>query len=301
MKYQDLYTRGEAITPAPFYIWGIVNSTPDSFFDGGKCAKVENALSHARKLWEEGASILDIGGASSRPGSAEVSAEEEWQRIEAILLGVKDFEGRKEEKLCSPYYASFFETAQKPLISVDTWRADVAQKALELGVEIINDISAFAWEPSLKDIVAEHKPCYVLMHCQGMPKDMQNSPQYKDVVADVYAFFEEKMEELVRAGLPEKNIILDLGFGFGKTVEHNIKLLQNIEIFSKLDRPLLQGISNKSIFGALFDLPTGERGTMTQIATSLSYGKGVYHHRVHDVTCTAHSLAWHTIVQNGVL
>lgn len=294
MPYSLQY-RGEALLPAPFYIWGIVNTTPDSFYDGGCYEKADRAVAHARLLWEQGAGILDIGGASSRPGAEDVSGIEEWQRIAPVIAAVQEFSGRSltenggAEKIRTDIIPLHY--GKKPLISVDTWRAEVARKALEKGVEIINDISAFAWEPELLDAVAEHKPMYVLMHCQGRPQTMQETPHYKDVVKEVYAFFDEKMNILVRRGLPEKNIILDFGIGFGKTLEHNLALLQNIEAFSSLKRPLLLGLSQKSMFGHLLGLDKNERSVSTQVCTALAMEKGIVHHRVHEVKKTLETLA----------
>lgn len=290
MQYTLQY-RGEALQPAPFYVWGIVNATPDSFYDGGCYEKTDHAVSHAKLLWEQGAAILDIGGASSRPGAEDVSALEEWQRIAPVISAVKGFSGpsRGADRLRTDIVPLAY--AEKPLVSVDTWRAEVAEKALEKGVEIINDISAFAWEPKLLDVVAEHKPMYVLMHCQGRPQTMQNTPRYDDVVREVYAFFEEKMNILVQKGLPEQNIILDFGIGFGKSLEHNLALLKHIDVFNRLGRPLLLGLSQKSMFGHLLGLDKHERSVSTQVCTALAMYGGIVHHRVHEVKHTVETLA----------
>lgn len=292
MQYPLQY-RGEALKPAPFYVWGIVNTTPDSFYDGGCYEKADHAAAHARALWEQGAYILDIGGASSRPGAKDVSALEEWQRIAPVISAVKEFS----ERGAPSHGADTIRTdivplqfAEKPLLSIDTWRAEVAEKALEKGAEIINDISAFNWEPDLLDVVAAYKPLYVLMHCQGRPQTMQDTPVYKDVVQEVYAFFEEKMNILVRKGLPEENIILDFGIGFGKKLEHNLALLQNIAFFETLKRPLLLGLSQKSMFGHLLGQNKDERSTSTQVCTAFAMQQGIKHHRVHEVKKTVETL-----------
>lgn len=299
MQYPLKY-RGEAIKPAPFYIWGIVNTTPDSFYDGGCYEKADHAIAHARLLWEQGASILDIGGASSRPGAQDVSSLEEWQRIAPVISAVQEFSGHAAydgaDKIRTDIVPLQF--AEKPLISIDTWRAEVAEKALEKGVEIINDISAFQWEPRLLDAVADYKPMYVLMHCQGRPQTMQDTPAYKNVVQEVYAFFEEKMNILVQKGLPEENIILDFGIGFGKSLEHNLALLQNIASFETLKRPLLLGLSQKSMFGHLLGQDKQERSISTQVCTALAMEKGICHHRVHAVKETLETLALTYAVQN---
>lgn len=305
MQYPLQY-RGEALKPAPFYVWGIVNTTPDSFYDGGCYEKADHAIAHAKLLWEQGACILDIGGASSRPGAKDVSALEEWQRIAPVISAVREFSAHKapgqepgQNGQCPQNHgAETIRTdivpllfAEKPLISIDTWRAEVAKKALEKGAQIINDISAFDWEKELLDVVAEYKPLYVLMHCQGRPQTMQDTPAYKDVVQDVYAFFEKKMNILVQKGLPEENIILDFGIGFGKTLEHNLALLQNIAFFDTLKRPLLLGLSQKSMFGHLLGLAKEERSASTQVCTALAMQQGIKHHRVHEVKKTVETLA----------
>lgn len=307
MQYPLQY-RGEALKPAPFYVWGIVNTTPDSFYDGGCYEKVDHAIAHAHALWEEGACILDIGGASSRPGAQDVSSREEWQRIAPVISAVKEFSAHKKQgqglsNLEEPYHGIRrdivpLQFAEKPLISIDTWRAEVAEKALEKGVEIINDISAFQWEEKLLDVIVAYKPLYVLMHCQGRPQTMQDTPVYNNVVQDVYAFFEKKMNTLVQKGLPEENIILDFGIGFGKTLEHNLALLQNIAFFDTLKRPLLLGLSQKSMFGHLLGQDKHERSTSTQVCTALAMRSGITHHRVHEVKKTVETLALTYALQN---
>lgn len=293
---QEFYYKGKALRKSPFYVWGIVNLTPDSFYDGGKhvestssmlCRsthldtldyKPSKAMSHAKKLMEEGAEILDLGGASSRPNAQDVPAFEEWERIKNLLHALVALREKSTEFLYSP------------VISVDTWRADVAEKALIAGANIINDISAFSWEEKLLDVVVEHQAGYVLMHCKGTPENMQNAPQYVNIVDEVYAFFEKKMNVLVQKGLPESHIILDLGIGFGKNTEHNLALLQNVEKFQSFKRPLLLGISHKSFFGNLLGVAPEKRLGITQVCTALMAQKGILHHRVHNVIEAVQSL-----------
>ena len=178
------------------------------------------------------------------------------------------------------------------LLSVDTWRADVARAALEAGADVVNDISACAWEPALREIVAEFKPGYVLMHCLPgtTPGTMQNAPHYDDVTGEVLRFFETQMELLTKAGLPEDRIALDPGIGFGKSVEHNCALLEGMERIQALGRPVLLGVSNKSLFGKLLGLKVEERGEATRICTALLAARGVRHHRVHDVLAARQAL-----------
>lgn len=282
---QTFHIKGEALLPAPFYVWGIVNVTPDSFHDGGKY----DALTHAKSLWDQGASVIDIGGASSKPNACDVSAEEEWARVMPVIAGVKEFSARASYAKY-PWIEDTIPCYATPLISVDTWRATVAEKALEMGVQIINDISSCSWDPKLMDVVTHYKPAYVLMHCQGRPKTMQNSPRYNDVMSELLRFFEQKMTRLVKAGLPEQNILVDLGIGFGKSKEHNLLLLQNIPRFKALGRPLLLGVSYKSFFGQLLGIEEIDRAYITQVCTILTTQMGILHHRVHDVEKTIKSL-----------
>ena len=267
-------------TPSRFTLWGVDNVTPDSFYDGGMHSSPETALVHALKLIGDGARVLDIGGASSRPGAKDVSAEEEHRRVLPLL---RELLRCRDEK---------FQVPHETLFSVDTWRASVAEAVLQEGVDIINDISACTWEPRLLDVIAEYKPGYVLMHCLpgATPGTMQNDPHYDDVVDEVTRFFENHMNILVKAGLPEDHIILDPGIGFGKTVEHNCALLTHMDRFQALGRPILLGISNKSLFGALLGLSVDQRGEATRVCTALLAARGVMHHRVHDVAAARQAL-----------
>lgn len=263
---------GKAFEPAPFGIMGIVNLTPDSFFDGGQHADMPSALQHARQLLEEGAHMLDLGAESSRPSAAAVSAEQEQERLLPVLAALR---------------------AEHPnaILSVDTYHAATAASVLEAGADIINDISACCFDPALLAVVAEHKPGYVLMHSQGKPDTMQQTPHYNNVVDEVLHFFERHLHRLTRAGLPEDRIVLDPGIGFGKYVQHNVELLKNLDCFFRLGRPLLLGISMKSFLGDMVGLPLHERHSATQVVTALLAQKGAAYHRVHHVAATRHTLA----------
>lgn len=261
---------GKVFTPAPFGIMGIVNITPDSFYDGGRHAAAEAALEHARRLVNEGAHILDLGAESSRPGAAPVSPCEEQSRLLPVLQALRN-EG-------------------ETVLSVDTYHADTARAALEAGADIINDISACAMDPVLREVIIQYKPGYVLMHSQGTPATMQNNPHYSNIVDEILTFFEEHLRHLIAAGLPEDRIVLDPGIGFGKCMKHNVALLQHIRRILGLGRPVLMGLSMKSLFGALLDLPPDQRGTATQVATALLARQGVVLHRVHDVAATRRTL-----------
>lgn len=261
---------GRRLEPAPFLIWGIVNVTPDSFFDGGRHANPEQALAHARQLFADGADILDLGGESTRPGADAVDAAGEWERVGPVVAGL---------------VAALPEVP----LSIDTYKVEVAVKALEAGAHIVNDVSGCA-DPALKDALAQYKPGYALMHSQGNPKEMQRDPRYGNVVEEVFAFLESKLNELVKAGLPEDRVVVDPGIGFGKTLEHNLELLRRIDRFAALGRPVLLGLSNKSLWSALLGAPIEERGAATQAATAVAFMKGVRLHRVHDVKLTRQTL-----------
>ena len=266
---------GRSIGPAPFCIFGIVNVTPDSFHDGGEYNSVAAAIAHARSQAAAGAHVLDIGGESSRPFADPVSLEEEIARVLPIVEGVVGD--------CSNETLPW-------AVSVDTYKAGTAAAVLDAGAHIINDISAFEFEPELKDVVAQYKPGYVLMHSQGKPDKMQVAPVYDDVVDDILAFFDRKLKELTDAGLPESRIMIDPGIGFGKTVEHNLTILQNIDRFQALGMPVMAGISNKSMFEKICGAPVGERENCTQATTAVLGYRGVEVHRVHNVAKTHETL-----------
>lgn len=263
---------GRVLGPAPFLLAGIINATPDSFYDGGRHLAPAAAVSQGVRLAEEGAHILDVGGESTRPGAAEVPLAEELRRVVPVVRELAAMPGRQWDGLDGSF----------PVIAVDTYKAGVAAAALEAGAVIVNDVSACRFDPALLDVVAQMKPGYVLMHSQGEPRTMQNDPRYGDVVDDICAFFEERLAVLVRAGLPEDRIALDPGIGFGKRLEHNLAVLQGIERFGKFGLPLYMGLSNKSLWGKLLGLGPQERVQATAVATALLVARGVLVHRVHE-------------------
>ena len=268
---------GRVLGPAPFLVAGIVNVTPDSFFDGGRYLDPAAATDQGRALAAAGAHILDVGGESTRPGAQTVSEADELARVLPVVrdlarLPASSVEGQ-----------SLDGVGGVPLVSVDTYKATVAAEALAAGAVIVNDVSACRFDPGLMDVLAQHKPGYVLMHSLGRPGTMQQDPRYGDVVAEVLDFFEERLRALTRAGLPEANIVLDPGIGFGKLLEHNLALLRGLERFGALGRPLYVGLSNKSLWGKLLGLEPGERQIATAVATGLLVARGVLVHRVHDV------------------
>ncbi len=269
-------------TPSPFGVMGIVNLTPDSFYDGGAHHLPPAGLRHALTLLEEGADILDLGAESSRPGAAELLPDDEIRRLTPVLMGLR----RK---------------APWAVVSVDTYHAATAAAVLEQGAAIINDISACAFDPALLDVLVQYRPGYVLMHSQGRPETMQRNPQYTDVRREVREFFERNLARLVRAGVPEDRIILDPGIGFGKTLAHNLELLAHPEDWLDLGRPVLMALSMKSVFGGLLSLPPGERGAATVAATALLRARGVFWHRVHQVAAARQGLAVATAFTPGLL
>ena len=260
---------------SPPLVFAIINLTPDSFFDGGKHTELGTVVDYCLNLAKNGVHALDLGAESTRPGAENITPNAEWQRLKPVLSSLQ---------------AHLQSQGTSPLISIDTYNSHTAAKALEMGVDIINDVSAFEFDPDLKDVLLEYKPGYVLMHSQGRPKNMQEKPCYKNVVAEVYDFLARKMDVLLNAGFPMQNIILDPGIGFGKTLEHNLELLRNLDKFKPLGRPIFIGISNKRMFGDLLGLGTQQRATITQVATALLAQQSVYVHRVHDALATLNTL-----------
>jgi dihydropteroate synthase len=241
---------------------GVINVTPDSFSDGGVHLRLEAAVTSAWGMLEAGAAIVDVGGESTRPGSRGVTAEEELERIEPVLA----------------------DLAGAP-VSVDTSKAVVARRALELGVELVNDVTALRADPELAGVVAD-AGCYVcLMHMQGEPRTMQENPVYDDVVSDVKRFLTERLEFAVRAGVREQLVCLDPGIGFGKTVEHNMELLRRLDELAAIGRPVLVGVSRKSSLGRLLGDPEARTGTTAASvgAAVAAYGRGATILRAHDV------------------
>lgn len=253
---------GKVLGPAPFFIAGVVNVTPDSFYDGGVHADALSGVAHGLELARQGAHILDIGGESTRPYADPVDEAEELRRVLPVIRGL---------------------AGSGAAISVDTYKAKVAVEALEAGADIVNDVSGFRFEPELLDVLGRYKPGYVLMHSLGRPEAMQDEPHYTDVVGEIMAFFEERLGELDRAGLPMDRVVLDPGIGFGKTLSHNLTIMRQVERFMELGFPLFMGLSNKSLWQGLLGLEVGQRRNATQAATALMAARGVPIHRVHEV------------------
>jgi dihydropteroate synthase len=243
-------------------VMGILNITPDSFFDGGKYQSVQAAVDRAGRMLEEGAAILDVGGMSSRPGAEIIEPEEELERVLPVLDGL---------------HAAF---PQAPL-SIDTIRAEVARQAVRAGACMINDISAGRYDPGLFAAVAELNVPYILMHMQGEPKTMQRGPAYKDVVLEVLDFFLENVAKLRALGVVD--ILLDPGFGFGKTVAHNYRLLQELRTFQMLDCPILAGLSRKSMICRVLEVAPAQALNGTTALHMVALQQGARLLRVHDV------------------
>lgn len=246
-------------------IMGILNATPDSFSDGGKFNAVESALGRIGLMVSQGASIIDIGGESTRPGSDPVTEDEELDRVLPIL-----------EKAVPEFPNTFF--------SIDTTKYRVAEEALELGVHMVNDISGLKKEPRFAKLCARYKAGYVLMHSQGNPKTMQLDPEYGNVVAEIKDFFHKQIERAEKAGLAGDQIILDPGIGFGKTQGHNLSILKRLSEFVDLGYPLLIGASRKSMIGKLLEGRSVDGRVIGTVAVHFfSMMKGAKIIRVHDV------------------
>jgi dihydropteroate synthase len=256
----------------PYVIMGVVNVTPDSFSDGGVLTDEVAAIAHARRLVSEGAAIVDVGGESTRPGAAPVPVAEELERVIPVVEGV----------------AGLGLPAQ---ISIDTMKLVVAEAALDAGASYVNDVTAFRHEPELAALVAERGVDCCLMHMLGEPRTMQDDPRYDDVVDDVKAFLEERLNAATRAGIAEERIHLDPGIGFGKTLEHNLELLRRLDELTSLGRPIVIGTSRKSFLGRLTGRDVTERVHATVATSVIAFERGARVFRVHDVAATADALA----------
>ena len=250
-------------------VMGVVNVTPDSFSDGGKFFDPKAAVAHALQLARDGADILDIGGESSRPGALPVSVQQEMDRVLPVLEGIKRLE--------------------KP-VSVDTRRPEVMHAALRAGASMINDIEALT-APGALETVAKSRCAVCLMHMKGEPATMQKEPRYDDVVAEVASFLKNRIEKAVQAGIARERIVVDPGFGFGKTAAHNFQLLRRLKEFSSLDFPVLAGWSRKSTLGKLTGRPADERLAASLAAALLALQGGATILRVHDVKETRDVIA----------
>ena len=259
------------ITPQ---VMGIVNVTPDSFSDGGKFSQANIAVAHALELVKEGAAILDIGGESTRPNAIPVSLQEELDRVIPVI-----------EALVNEFKAKQVNIP----ISIDTYKPAVMQAAIDAGASMVNDVRALQ-EAGALEVVAKSKVGVCLMHMQGTPQTMQVNPQYNDVINDISAFLQARLQATIDAGVPASRILLDPGFGFGKTREHNIMLIQQLESFASLGQPLLVGLSRKSVLGQVTGNDVDARLYASVAASVIAAMKGAKILRVHDVKATVEAL-----------
>jgi dihydropteroate synthase len=250
-------------------VMGIVNVTPDSFSDGGRFLDPDAAIAHGLELVAEGASILDIGGESTRPGAEPVTADEEIRRVVPVIEAVRDIGAA---------------------ISIDTTKAAVARAALDTGATIVNDVAAFRFDPEIAAVAADAGATCVLMHMLGEPRTMQDDPRYDEVVSDVKAFLEERLAYAVGQGVPEDRVWLDPGIGFGKTLEHNLELIARLDEIVAIGRPVVFGASRKSFLGKLTGRQVDERLAGTIASNIIAYERGARVFRVHDVAATVDAL-----------
>ncbi len=243
-------------------VMGILNVTPDSFHDGGRYSQKEKAVEKALEMEENGAAIIDIGGESTRPGSKRISVEEELERVLPVI-----------EKIA---------TEVDVPISIDTYKPEVAEEAVKAGADIVNDVFGLRKE-GMADKVAELDVPVIIMHMQGKPKNMQENPEYDDVVNDISSFFHERIDRAKKAGIKEDNIIIDPGIGFGKKLEHNLEILDRLDEFTSLGYPVLLGASRKSFLGEVLGKKSENRLSGSLAAAALAVEKGVSILRVHDV------------------
>ena len=262
-------------------IMGIVNVTPDSFSDGGQFASVDKAIDHGLRLIDEGADILDIGGESTRPGAVRISIDEEIKRVAPVIEGLVD---------------------KGVELSVDTRNSSTMRAALAAGADIINDVTALSWDEKSLDVAAQSRAKICLMHMQGEPQTMQANPVYGDVVSEVYDYLEGRIQVCVEAGIAKDRLMVDVGIGFGKTLDHNLALLRNLERFHALGVPVLLGASRKSFIGHICGekAPADKRLAGSLAAVGQGASQGVQIFRVHDVFETRQFLDVYGAVGGGV-
>ncbi len=245
------------------YIMGILNVTPDSFYDGGQHFDPEQAVQHALQMVHAGADWIDIGGESTRPGADVVSETEELNRVIPVIQALR--------------------LKSEVPISIDTYKARVAAAALRAGANLVNDISALRFDPAMKSVVREFQAPVILMHIQGTPKNMQQQPVYQNVIQEVTAYLQAQIEYAVSNGIERERIIVDPGIGFGKSVKHNYQILNQLDVLQQLGRPILIGVSRKSFLNVSQKLTPAERLEGTAAANAVAIIKGAHIIRVHDV------------------
>ena len=254
----------------PYLVMGILNVTPDSFSDGGQFLKVENAFTHSVKMIEEGADIIDIGGESTKPFADSVSTDEELSRVIPVI-----------EKIRSEYDI---------LISIDTTKSKVAEEAITAGANIINDVSAMEIDENMLQVAKNYNSPIVMMHMKGIPKNMQNNPTYDHLITEIKDYLSSRGKCAINAGIDKKNIIIDPGIGFGKSVEHNFEIINNLDSFVDLGFPVLLGASRKSFIGLTLNVEEKDRLEGSIAANVIGLQKGAKIFRVHDVLAAKKSL-----------
>jgi dihydropteroate synthase len=259
-------------------VMGVLNVTPDSFSDGGRFVDSAEAIAHGKRLADAGAALVDVGGESTRPGADPVPAEAELARVEPVLEGLRGL-----------------------ATSIDTSKAAVARRALELGAELVNDVTALRGDPDLAGVVAEGDAFVCLMHMQGEPRTMQVAPRYDDVVSDVLAFLEARVAFAVESGVAEERIAVDPGIGFGKTPDQNLELLRRLGELTALGRPVLVGVSRKSTLGRIVGDPSATTGSLAASvgAAVVAFERGASMIRAHDVGETVEALQVAAAVERG--
>ena len=245
------------------WFMGVINVTPDSFSDAGECFDKYKAVEKGLELEKQGADILDIGGESTRPGSEPISEQEELKRVIPVIQELRK--------------------RTKSLISVDTTKAKVAEEALAAGADIVNDISAFRFDDRMPLLVSETGAPVILMHMKGVPRTMQSNPFYEDLYQEIRCFLEERIATAAAYGIPTEKIIIDPGIGFGKTLQHNLAIINNLDFLQSMERPILLGISRKSFIGKILNLPPKERSEGTIASAVISILKGAHILRVHEI------------------
>ena len=251
-------------------IMGILNVTPDSFSDGGQFLNKNSAIGHALKMIEEGADIIDIGGESTKPFSSPVSLDEELSRVLPVIEDL-----RNETDVC---------------ISIDTTKSEVANQALEMGASIINDVSAMEFDEKMIGVALKFDCPIVLMHMKGIPKNMQENPHYSSLISEIIKYLNARIDFVLSKGIDRKKIIIDPGIGFGKSVENNFEIINNLNQFADLGYPVMLGASRKSFIGITLDVPEDKRVEGSLAANIIGFQKGVSVFRVHDVDQTRKAL-----------
>jgi len=262
-KFEMVFRKRELDFSSRTHLMGVLNVTPDSFSDGGKIFKPEDAINRAWRMVEQGADIIDVGGESTRPGADSIPVEEELRRVIPVIKELT-------KKTDIP-------------VSIDTYKSEVAREALDAGAEMINDISALRFDPRMKEVAFRYDVPVVLMHIKGTPKNMQDNPSYDNLIQEISDYLRESIEKAEDSGIAQDKIIIDPGIGFGKRLKDNLEILRNLEKLASLGKPILVGLSRKSFIGKVLDLPLDERmeGSLAALAVAICNGAKIL--RVHDV------------------